>query len=76
MTFHSQQMQSLTASIRESGSYPENLIHRTIYLDALKNYKTNLDEMETKLFVSKEDDVNVPFRDLVGDGPSNFILPR
>ena len=69
------QMQSLTASIRESGSYPENLIHRTIYLDALKNYRTSLDEMERKLFVSDDDDVNVPFRDLIDYGPSISMHP-
>ena len=70
MTSQSQPLQSLTASIRDSGSYPENLVHRTLYLDALKTYKAHLDEIEKKLFVSRDDDVNVPFRDLIGLGPS------
>ena len=59
----------LTASIRESGNYPQNLVHKTIYLDALNTYRTRLDEIEQQVFVSRDDDVNVPFRDLIGRGP-------
>ena len=62
-------LQTFTASIRASGDYPENLLQRTIYLDALKTYKSQLDEIERKLFVTRDDDVNVPFRDLIDLAP-------
>lgn len=50
-------------------------MHKTIYLDALKTYRLRLDEIENKLFVAKDDDVNVPFRDLIGLGPGFCTYP-
>ena len=58
------------SSIRDLASYPENLVRKSTYPDALKNYRRRLEEIEKKLFVAKEADVNVPFRDLIGNGPS------
>lgn len=63
------QIQPLTASLLESRSYPENLCNKTTYIDALKNYRYRLDEVENGLCVLTDEHVNVPFRDLVGDGP-------
>ena len=68
MTSPLPQLQPLTASIRDLATYPENLVHKTIYPDALKTYKYNLDDIEKSVFVSNDDDVNVPFRDLIDSG--------
>lgn len=65
-----------TSSIRDLGSYPENLVHKSTYPDALKTYKTRLDDIEKKLFVTRDDDVNVPFRDLIDTGPGNTFTSR
>ena len=62
-----------TSSIRDLASYPENLVHKSTYPDALKTYRTRLDDIEKKLFVSWEADANVPFRDLIAIGPSISI---
>ena len=67
----SQLPQSFTSSIRDFSSYPENLVHKTTYLGALKTYKARLDDIERKLFVSKDVEVNVPFRDLIDSGPGS-----
>lgn len=64
----SQSWEAFAASIRESNSYPENVVRRTTYLDALKTYKIQLDDIAKKLFVTRDKDVNVPFRDLIGPG--------
>ena len=69
----------LTPSIRDTGSYPENLVHKSTYPGALKAYKAQLDDIEKKLFVTRDNDVNVPFRDLIGTGPGHsvsFLLQR
>lgn len=60
--------QAFAASIREFTSYPENVVHKTIYPAALKTYKDQLDDIEKKLFVTRDEEVNVPFRDLKGLG--------
>ena len=65
-----------TSSIRDSGSYPENLEYKSTYPGALKTYKTRLDEIEKKLFVTRDVDVNVPFRDLIGTGPGHSFSSR
>ena len=62
-----------TSSIGDLASYPENLVHKSTYPGALTSYRGRLDEIGTKLFVVKEDYVNVPFRDLIGDGPGYSI---
>lgn len=64
-----QSWQVFTSSIGEFNSYPENVVQKTTYLGALKRYKTQLDEIERKLFVTKDEEVNVPFRDLTDLGP-------
>ena len=65
----SQLPQRFIISIKDLANYPENLVRKSTYPDALRSYKTRLDEIEKKLFVAKEADVNVPFRDLIGIGP-------
>lgn len=65
-----------TSSIRDLGSYPENLVHKSTYPGALKTYNTRLDDIEVKLFVTRDDDVNVPFRDLIGTGPGHSVSSR
>ena len=62
-----------TNSIGDLGSYPENLVHKSTYPDALKTYKTRLDDIEKKLFVARDNDVNVPFRDLISTGPGHSL---
>ena len=69
----SQPPEDFAASINDFEFYPENLIHRTTYVGALKAYKTQLDIIEKKLFTQKARDINVPFRDLIGSGPSKLI---
>ncbi len=69
----SQPLGDFEASINDFESYPENLIHRTTYLGALKAHKTQLDTIEKKLFTQNAHDINVPFRDLIGSGPSMLI---
>lgn len=51
-------------------------MHKSTYPDALKTYKTRLDDIEKKLFVTRDDDVNVPFRDLIDTGPGNTFTSR
>ena len=65
-----------TSSIGNLGTYPENLVHKSTYPGALKTYKTQLDDIEKRLFVTKDADVNVPFRDLIGTGPGHSIFSR
>ena len=65
-----------TNSIGDSGSYPENLVYKSTYPDALKTYKTRLDDIGKKLFVARDDDVNVPFRDFISTGPSQPVSSR
>ena len=62
-----------TNSIRDFGSYPENLVYKSTYPDALQTYKTRLDAIEKKLFVARDNDVNVPFRDLISTGPGHLV---
>lgn len=69
----SQPPEDFAASINDFESYPENLLHRTTYVGALKAYKTQLDIIEKKLFTQNDDGINVPFRDLEGSGPSMLI---
>ena len=69
----SQPPEDFAASIRDFESYPENLIHRSTYVGALKAYKTQLDIIEKKLFTQKAPDIIVPFRDLKGSGPSMLM---
>lgn len=66
--------QAFIASIREFKSYPENVVHKTTYLDALKTYKIQLDDIEKKLFVTRDEDVNVPIRDLIDPGQDVDLL--
>ena len=58
-----------TASVADFASYPENLVHKTTYLGALRSYKTRLDDIAKSLCVTKDVDANVPFRDLTNLGP-------
>ena len=67
----SQLPQSFTTSIRDLEHYPENLVLKSTYPDALKSYKTCLDDNELKLFVARDTDVNVPFRDVIDNGKGN-----
>jgi len=67
---------SFTSSIRDFNIYPENLVHKTTYLGALNAYRRRLDDIEKKLFVTKDVEVNVPFRDLIGTGPSTGTVSR
>lgn len=60
-----------SSSIRELGSYPENLVHKSTYPGVLRTYKTQLDDIEKKVFVTRDADVNVPFRDLISTGPGH-----
>ena len=69
-----QPWQAFAASIRDFISYPENVVHRTTYLDALSKYKIQLDDIEKKLFVTKDQEVNVPFRDLIDPGQDLDLL--
>ena len=66
----SQMPGDFAASINDFESYPENLVHRTTYVGALQAHKTQLDTIERKLFTQNPGDINVPFRDLIGSGPS------
>lgn len=70
-----QSWQAFTASIREFTSYPENVVHKTTYPDALKTYKLQLDNIEKALFVTNDEEVNLPFRDLIDPG-QNADLPN
>ena len=54
----------LTASIRNSLHYPENLIHKRTYAEALKKLRHRFDDLASDLCMSRDEDVNVPFRDL------------
>ena len=63
-----QSWHAFTRSIRDFTSYPENVVHKTTYPDALKTYKGQLDDIEDKLFVTRDQEVNVPFRDLIDPG--------
>ena len=65
-----------TNSIGDLASYPENLAHKSTYPDALKTYKTRLNDIEKRLFVARDNDVNVPFRDLISTGPGHFFPSR
>ena len=59
---------AFTDAIRSFESYPENLIYRTTYPGVLRTFRTRLDEIQKTLFVTKDADVNVPFRDLLESG--------
>lgn len=68
--------QLFTSSIRELNSYPENLVHKSTYPDVLKTYKTRLDDIDKKLFVTRDEEVNVPFRDLIDPGQDFDLVPK
>ena len=51
-------------SYKEFATYPENLVHKSTYIGGLRNYRTHLDEVQSTLFTSKDENINVPFRDL------------
>ena len=59
-------------SIKAFASYPENLIFQTTYHRVLKAYKSQIDEKERTLFTTKDANINVPFRDLIGPGLGTF----
>lgn len=55
-------------------SYPENLSHKSTYAGGLRSYKLQLDAVQSKLFSTKDVNINVPFRDLQQSG--NGILSK
>ena len=57
-------------SYEQYPSYPENLTFKSTYIGGLRNYKTELDNVQDNLFTTKEANIVVPFRDLsaVGNG--------
>ena len=55
-------------AIRNFESYPENLIYRTTYQGVLRTSRERLDDIKRTLFVTKDANVNVPFRDLLDSG--------
>lgn len=59
-------------SIKAFASYPENLIFQTTYHRVLKAYKSQIDEKERTIFTTKDANINVPFRDLIGPGLGTF----
>lgn len=59
------------SSSRDFQSYPENVVRKTTYPVVLKAYKDRLDANEKDLFVTRDADVNVPFRNLLNPGPGH-----
>ena len=62
---------AFTNSIRDHENYPHNLLYKTTYPDVLEKLKSDVDSIGKELFVSKDEDANVPFRDLKDDCKSN-----
>ena len=55
-------------SYTEFALYPENLVHKSTYIGGLRSYKILLDDVQSKLFATKDANIVVPFRDLQGSG--------
>ena len=51
-------------------------MHKSTYPDVLKTYKTRLDDIEKRLFVTRDEEMNVPFRDSVDLGEGFDLLPK
>lgn len=64
-----------SASYADFASYPENLVHKSTYAGGLRNYRLQLDDLQTKLFATKAANINVPFRDLQAAGNGIFFWP-
>jgi hypothetical protein len=54
---------SFESSYKDFESYPSNLICKTSYLYAIKASRKRLDAAASKLFTSKDDEVEVPTRE-------------
>ena len=63
-----------TKSYEEFASYPENLAHKSTYIGGLRSYKSRLDDVQSKVFTSKDANINVPFRDLVPSEDGMLVL--
>ena len=46
--------------------YPQNLVYQTSYPSALTGYRTRLDDSSSRLFVTKDTDLDIVFRDYNG----------
>ena len=55
---------ALANSYRGFASYPENLVNKSTYIGGLRNYRTQLDDIQNSLFHTKDANINVPFQDL------------
>jgi hypothetical protein len=66
---------SFQRSYEDFETYPGNLCQQITYPAALKAYLIRLDNASPALFVEKDEEAYVPFRDYLGDGilfPATF----
>jgi hypothetical protein len=52
-------------SYQKCETYPCNLVHQTSYSGALQAYRDRLNNVSSNLFTSTEDEILIPFRDLL-----------
>lgn len=66
--------ESFQRSYGDFECYPRKLICQTTYRDAARAYVTRLDNAEGRLFLAAgfEDEIEVPFRDLLPSGQGIF----
>jgi len=66
---------SFQNSYKSCETYPCNLVHQTSYPGAVQAYRNRLDNASSKLFTSNEEEILIPFRDLLPNEQGDFSCP-
>ena len=68
--------ESFTRSYAQLDLYPRNLVNHLSYAGAIKGYSSRLDKQAQHLFISKDYDIDIPFRDFRSSGKGDTRLIR
>ena len=66
---------SFQRSYENFESYPSELIYQSSYLNTTQAYKARLDEHTDRLFTARDENINIPFRDLLPSGQGKSLTP-
>lgn len=54
-------------------SYPHELVYQSSYLSTTQAHKARLEDHADRLFTTKDEDINIPFRDLLPTGQGKCL---